>query len=687
MSQAPHPPDTSVLLRTEHAVAGVLARSPRPGDAIAALLPAIGESLGWAAGGLWEPAAEHDGQLVCRALWSAASFDAADWEVACRATALEPGDGLPGRVFADGLPAWIERLPEDLPRAAAAARAGLRSAFCIPLLGARGPLGAVEFFSQEPQPPSPELLATMASVGGQIGQYLERCRAEEELRDSEARMRAMLDAAFDAIVVMDATGTIVGVNRAAERIFGWAAEDAVGHELAELMVPPSLRDAHRRGVERFLRTGEGEVVGHPVELPALRSDGSEFVAEIAIRKLDTAGPPVFTGFIRDLTERNRTEREIRALGEEQAALRRVATLVARSADEARVFDAVTEEVGRLLGSNTANMIRYLGDGTARVIGGWSQAGARNIEPGAVVPLDGDTTAVRIMRTKRPARVDSYAQEEGELAATLRDLGFRSAVGAPIVLDGALWGAVIVSSEEARPFRPGDEHRLHAFAELAAQAIANADAQEQLAASRARIVAVGDAERRRLERNLHDGAQQRLVSMALRMRTAEALLERRPEEARREIASASEELARALEELREIARGLHPAILADHGLEAGVEALAERTPIPVEVRCALDGKPPESVEAAAYYVVAEALTNVAKYAGASGARVSIEHTDGRLSVEVADDGVGGAVATADGSSGLRGLADRVEALGGRLSVTSERGQGTTVRAELPLHDGA
>jgi GAF domain-containing protein len=189
MSLAPHPPDTSILLRTEHAVAAVLARSPRREDALAALLPAIGDSLGWAAGGLWETAEEHDGQLVCRRVWCAGSFDGADWERACRETVLAPGDGLPGLVFADGRPAWLERLPEHLPRAAAATRAGLRSAFCIPLAGAHG---ALEFFAREPQPPSEELLATMTSLGVQIGHYLERCRAEERLRDSEARLRAML---------------------------------------------------------------------------------------------------------------------------------------------------------------------------------------------------------------------------------------------------------------------------------------------------------------------------------------------------------------------------------------------------------------------------------------------------------------------------------------------------------------
>ena len=522
----------------------------------------------------------------------------------------------------------------------------------------------------------------MASLGGQIGQFLERCRAQQDLRDSEARLRAMLDAAFDAIVVMDGEGMVVGVNRAAERIFGFAADELVGHELAAKLVPPALRDAHRRGVERFLRTGEGDVVGHPVELPALRADGSAFPAEIAIRQLETPGPPVFTGFIRDLTERHESERELRALGEEQAALRRVATLVASSADEARVFNAVTEEVGRLLGAQSANMVRFQPDATALVIGAWSERGTPDVPLGTTAPLEGDTAAPRIYRTGKPVRVDSFDGARGKLAESLRELGSTTAVGAPVVLNGELWGAVLVRSATG-PFPPGAEYRLQGFAELTTQALANADAQQQLAASRARIVAVGDAERRRLERNLHDGAQQRLVSMALRLRLAQSHIETRPEDARREIDEASEELAHALEELREIARGLHPAILTDHGLDAGVHALAGRAPIPVDVHCELGDKPPAPIEAAAYYVVAEALTNVAKYAHATGARVSIECADDRLYVQVADDGVGGAAPAAGGASGLCGLADRVEALGGRLTVDSEPGEGTTVRAELPL----
>jgi len=236
---------------------------------------------------------------------------------------------------------------------------------------------------------------------------------------------------------------------------------------------------------------------------------------------------------------------------------------------------------------------------------------------------------------------------------------------------------VVSSMEPEPFPSDAEQRIAYFAELAAQALANAQAREELAASRARIVAAGDAERRRLERNLHDGAQQRLVSLALMLRLA---ARRHPHDA--DLARAGEELTQALQELRELARGIHPAVLTERGLEPAVRALADRAPLPVELDVSIgEQRLPGPVEAAAYYVVSEALTNVAKYADASVVRVTIDRVDGRARLVVSDDGIGGA--HPDGGTGLRGLADRVESLDGRLTIDSPLGAGTTLRAELPL----
>ncbi|HEV8152851.1 MAG TPA: GAF domain-containing sensor histidine kinase, partial [Solirubrobacteraceae bacterium] len=384
------------------------------------------------------------------------------------------------------------------------------------------------------------------------------------------------------------------------------------------------------------------------------------------------------GFVRDLTAQRAAEREVRQLADEQAALRRVATLVARGADQPTVFSAVTEEVAKLSGARTANMIRYQGEDTAVVIGAWSAGAAPNIPLGAVVPLEGDTVGPRIVRTGRPARVDSFEPGRGALDAALSELGFTAAIGAPVVLDGRLWGAVIVRST-TDPFPAGAEDRLLGFAELAAQALANAEAREQLSASRARLVTAQMAERRRLERNLHDGAQQRLVALSMLLRLANEQMERAPANARGQLELAQEELRRAVSELRELARALHPAILSDRGLQAAIESLCGVAPVPVDVTVELAREPGEAVQAAAYFVVAEALTNVAKYAQATSASVSVRDRDGGMRVEVVDDGVGGAERAP--GSGLSGLADRVEALGGRLVVESPPGEGTRVRADL------
>ena len=300
-----------------------------------------------------------------------------------------------------------------------------------------------------------------------------------------------------------------------------------------------------------------------------------------------------------------------------------------------------------------------------------------------LPFEGGAIA-RVAQTGRTARIDLDAEpaavRERMLAAKVS-----SGVAAPIVVSGRLWGATSLSNGGGSAFPAGIEERLEKFTSLVAVALANAEAREELTASRARIVQAGDAERRRLERNLHDGAQQRLVTLALHLRIAESRLAEDTAAAAELIAEACDELALALEELRELARGIHPAILTDHGLTPAVEALSARAPLPVEVNGLPSARLAEPIEAAAFYVVSESLTNVAKYASASLARVDLARDDGVLVVEVSDDGIGGA--DADKGSGLRGLCDRVEALGGRFRVSSEQGRGTTVRAELPLRVGA
>ncbi|HYY21698.1 MAG TPA: GAF domain-containing sensor histidine kinase [Thermoleophilaceae bacterium] len=372
---------------------------------------------------------------------------------------------------------------------------------------------------------------------------------------------------------------------------------------------------------------------------------------------------------------------LQALVAEQAALRRVATFVAGNPDPGEVFARVCAEVGTVLGVKSTNLVRFQGSRIARVVGGWSVHGAPMFPVGEDVPLDGDTAVVKVSRSGRAERVDDYSELAGELPERIQAAGIASAVAAPIKVAGRLWGAIVASSGEPRSFGPGSEERVASFAELVSDALANADAREQLAASRARIVAAADSERRRLERNLHDGAQQRLVGLAIALREVEEELERDVDSARRVLASAREELALALQELRELARGIHPALLSDRGLGPALEALAARTPLPVEVVALPEARLPEAVEAAAYFVVAEGLTNVVKHAHATGVTVEITSANGCARVQVRDNGVGGA--TLEEGSGLRGLADRIEALGGSLEVHSANGDGTAVVAEIPL----
>jgi signal transduction histidine kinase len=238
----------------------------------------------------------------------------------------------------------------------------------------------------------------------------------------------------------------------------------------------------------------------------------------------------------------------------------------------------------------------------------------------------------------------------------------------------------------RPLRPEEvDQRLAQFTELVATAIANAQAREDLAASRARLVAASDQTRRRIERDLHDGIQQRLVSLALDLRRAEADVPHDRSELRDQLSNVAGGVAAALEDLREIGRGIHPTILSRGGLELALKALARRSAVPVELDVRIATRPPPPIEIAAYYLVAEALTNAGKHAEASRVRIEARiRDDDRLEIAVSDDGVGGADPA--GGTGLVGLIDRINALGGRMAITSPRGAGTKVSVELPMEDG-
>ena len=413
----------------EHAVALILVEARTASEAYPRLLETIGGALDWQYGAVWEAAPGPDGFVRCVEAWCADESRHAEFARLSHGLAFPRGTGLPGRVWSNREAAWVGELATDanFPRATAALAAGFDVALCFPIRTASGVVGAVEFMGVGMRQLDEELLATAESLGSQIGQFVERTRAEQAVHESEAQHAAILDAALDCLVTIDDCGRILEFNAAAQRTFGYSSEEAVGREMAEVIVPPSLRDQHRQGFIRHLETGVARLLGRRVELTGMRSDGSEFPVELTITRIDVRGRTVFTAFIRDVTDRKLAEAELRA-------------------------------------------------------------------------------------------------------------------------------------------------------------------------SRVRLVEAQAAERRRLERNLHDGAQQRLVSLALALRLARERATGAPKAALDLLEQASAELTLALEELRELARGIHPAVLTERGLRPALEGLAERATFPVEVT-APDGRLSEQVEAA------------------------------------------------------------------------------------------
>jgi PAS domain S-box-containing protein len=491
-------------------VARALAAAASVEDARRAALYEVGDFLGWSFVALWEPVHRED-EIACVASWAAPQAE--PFRTLSAELRLPSGTGLPGAVWERGDGVWIDDASEQirLPRREAAAEAGLFVAFAVPVRSERGIVGVLECFGPEVRPRDDELVASMEVVGLLLGQLAERTRAEAERFALLQRHRATLEATLDPIVAMDHEGRVLEFNPAAERVFGYRRDEAIGRDMGELIVPPELREAHRAGLERYLRTNEARVLDQRVELEAVCADGRRIPVELTITRIAVDGPPVFTGQLRDITDRRRQEAELKA-------------------------------------------------------------------------------------------------------------------------------------------------------------------------SRARIVEAGDAARRKIERDLHDGAQQQLVGIAVSLRSAKTRLEKGDLESVAEILDESAtDLSEALANLRELARGIHPAVLTDGGLGPALRGLARRSPVPVELVAVPDQRCAPAPEAAVYFVAAEGLTNAARYADATLVEVEVELADGLLSVEVRDDGRGGADPS---GSGLRGLADRLAALDGRLVVSSAEGKGTIVRAEVP-----
>ncbi|HWH93024.1 MAG TPA: PAS domain S-box protein [Baekduia sp.] len=462
-------------------------------------------------------------------------------------------------------------------------------------------------------PPAVALLVYLVARG-----VVRRRRAEREVED-------IFELSLDLLCLAGLDGYLRRVNPAFERTLGYSAAELLSRPFLDLVHPDDRERTAR--VLASLRAGR-EILHY--ENRIVRSDGSVLWLQWNTRPIPGQG--VMYGVARDVTE-------TRLLTLEQAALRRVALMVARGDDPAAIFRAVTREVSELLSADAAKLLRYESDGSATVVAAHGERGA----------------------------------------ATAGDAVGRE-VAVPILVSGRPWG-VIVGEWRHGDLAPSDlEQRMAQFTELVATAIANAESRRELSASRARIVTAADETRRRIERDLHDGTQQRLVSLALALRTAEADVPAGQDGLRQRLALVAEGLASVVGDLQELSRGLHPAILSSGGLTPALKALARRAGLPVEVEVADVGRVAPAVEIAAYYVVAEALANAAKHAEASVVEVRVWMADGVLRLVITDDGVGGADPA--GGSGLIGLADRVEALGGTLAVRSEARRGTTLTVTLP-----
>ena len=502
--------------------------------------------------------------------------------------------------------------------------------------------------------------------------------------------RVLAETTQSLVCVLDEDGRVLLFNDACERVTGFRRGEVLGQRLADFAIPREEREAFGEVLAFIWRTGHASPqVGH-----WQTGDGDRRLIAWSNKLVPAIGDiPSYlltTGI--DITDRPQTMddpaladdpeaklAEVGHLAQEHRSLRRVATLVASEASPERVFAAVSEESARVLEVNASFVWRFEGDDTATIVGRYNRDGIESFPLGTRLYADGETTAIgRVRETSAPARVDDWGAVGGSFAELMLRTGYRSTVAAPIVVAGNLWGAVAIGSAESLP--AAAEVRLAAFCELVSLAVASAQAREDLQASRARIVRAGDEQRRRLERNLHDGAQQRLVAATLLLRVAQTRIERDPEAARGLLANAAGELDAGLEELRELARGLHPGSLTEHGLRGALASIEERLPLPVEIDVP-EERLDRHLEATTYFIVSEALTNVVKHAQATRASARVERREGVLRIEVGDDGRGGAD-TASGT-GLLGLRDRAEAEGGTLVVVSPPGRGTVVTATLPL----
>jgi PAS domain S-box-containing protein len=505
------------------------------------------------------------------------------------------------------------------------------------------------------------VLAALAAALGVIG--ARRARAQ---RDFDR----IFNLSADLVAVADFDGFFTRVNPAAEQVLGYAEEEVVGRPYLDFVHP---EDRERTAAEAAAIAAGRRTVSF--ENRYTRKDGSYRVLEWTA----TAVPEerLIYSMARDVTERRRAEDQSTRMAQEQAALRRVATLVAKGVPADEIFSSVSDEVRRLFDSALAGVARFKPDGRARLVSAASTDVDISLEERRELV---DCIATEVFRTGASVRLEATSLRSVlEQVAGSRPRDLVSAVACPILVAGRPWGTVQVCAREPLPLDATD--RLASFTELIATAIVNAETRSELAASRKRIVASSDETRRRIERDLHDGTQQRLVSLGLEARAVAANVPAERSDLRADMNRIATGMVEAVEELRELSRGIHPAIDSRGGLGPALRALARRSAIPVELDLGTDIRLPEPIEVAAYFVASESMANAAKHAQGSRIDVVLTTVGDSLVLSIRDDGIGGADPLV--GSGLVGLADRVEALGGSVEVRSPSGHGTHVVAQLPL----
>ena len=649
------------------------------------------------------------------------------------------GPSLNATVFTTGKPAQIDYSELPGPVAAAARSAGVRVGVGVPIVVEGRVWGMIAVGQRHRRDALPSF------AGSYTGRIV---LSTASPRETQARLAAFTELVATAISKAQAHDDLHGLameqaalRRVATLVAGAAPPDeilaAVAEEVARLFGLPRIE------MVRYDGDGAGVVIGasgdHPFPVGSRWTlDGSSImasvlesgrpariddyealpgtIAEVARRAgfrsaigapiivdghtwgtiiaISTMPEPIPEGFemrLSQFTELVATalsnlqaRDDLRGLVDEQAALRRVATLVAEGATSEVLFSAVAREAAQVLHVAAASLERYEADGAGVTLAlsrapDWEIADSVAY-PGRRWPYDPGGLLALVWDTAGAARVDDYSEVGGAAGEAARTAGVTSACAAPITVDGKLWGLIRVYSRHGK-LPEGTESRLSLFTELVATALSNAAARAEVVASRARIVAAGDEARRRIERNLHDGAQQRLLALGLDLQRIRATIYEDRQAADLGLERAGLDLESVLAEMRELSRGLHPALLSRGGLGPSLRALARKSPIHVELNVNVKERPPASVETAVYYIVSEALTNAIKHSDASSIAVAVAADDALLYATISDDGVGGAVA--DTGSGLTGLGDRVEALGGRFALASPPGRGTTISVELPI----